>query len=148
LPNTWRRFDGINAAKENAEEFLDLLDRRAPAIRKLVRSTMRSRSHQGTNFEIWNAQQTWFWLVANPHRNGGAIGAAATEEQAVREACSSIEVMSAHRRAGAAASPVIEKVASAPAIQESDPISFAAIRWNESLANLDRYLTRICDQFA
>jgi hypothetical protein len=47
---------------------------------------MRDRSYLGNSFEVWNSQRTWFWCVADPHHNGGTIGAAPTEVEAVREA--------------------------------------------------------------
>ena len=37
-----------------------------------------SKHHLGIGFEVWNAQQSWFWFVDNTNRNG-MIGAAATE---------------------------------------------------------------------
>ncbi len=53
---------------------------------------MRSReNHLGTGYEVWTDQQTWFWFVRSPNREGGTIGAAASEAEAVREAWSSIE---------------------------------------------------------
>jgi hypothetical protein len=52
-----------------------------------------SRNHLGIGFEVWNAQQSWFWLVDNTNRNG-TIGAAATESDAIAEAHSSIEEIS------------------------------------------------------
>ena len=52
-----------------------------------------SRNHLGIGFEVWNAQQSWFWLVDNTNRNG-MIGAAATESAAIAEARSSIEEIS------------------------------------------------------
>ena len=52
-----------------------------------------SKCHLGVAFEVWNAQQSWFWFVANTNRNG-VIGAAATESDAMRDACSSIEEIS------------------------------------------------------
>jgi hypothetical protein len=55
---------------------------------------MRIRKrHLGVGFEVWNAQQSWFWCVANTNRNG-MIGAAATESDAMRDAHSSIEELS------------------------------------------------------
>src|SRR5215472_18347910 len=59
---------------------------------------MRSRSYLGIDFKLWSNQRVWFWSVANPYSNGGAIGAAATEAEAVREACTAIEEISAPRR--------------------------------------------------
>ena len=55
-----------------------------------------ARSHGSPiTFEVWTGQGAWFWYVANPQRNCGAIGAAATETEAIGEARSSIEEMSA-----------------------------------------------------
>jgi len=56
------------------------------------------RDHLGTGFEVWTGGQTWFWCLLNPRRDGGAIGAAATEADAVREAFVAIEEMSVQRR--------------------------------------------------
>jgi hypothetical protein len=52
-----------------------------------------SRHHLGVGFEVWSAQQSWFWFVENTNRNG-MIGAAATESDAIRDAESSIEEIS------------------------------------------------------
>ena len=52
-----------------------------------------SRHHLGIGFEVWNAQQSWFWFVENTNRNG-TIGAAATESDAIADAHSSIEEIS------------------------------------------------------
>jgi hypothetical protein len=71
---------------------------------------MRSRSHLGIAFEIWQGDQSWFWLVVEPERNRGAIGVSPTEAEAVRDACASIE--------------------------ERSP----ATGWNCSLTELERYL--------
>jgi hypothetical protein len=93
---------------------------------------MRNRSYLGNSFEVWHSQRTWFWGVADPHRNGGTIGAAPTEVEAVREACSLIEETSAQHRAGAAA-PCTAKEA-----------SLVVMDWENSLASLERYLTGAC----
>jgi hypothetical protein len=80
--------------------------------------TMRiSEHHLGIGFAVWNAQESWFWLVANSDRNG-VIGAAATESEAMREARSSIEEL-------------------------SDTIVLSS--WERSLGNLERYLASVCD---
>ena len=55
------------------------------------------RDHMGTGFEVWDDHQTWFWSVISSHRNGGAIGEAAREDEAVREACQSIEEIAAQQ---------------------------------------------------
>jgi hypothetical protein len=57
------------------------------------------RDHQGTSFEVWAGHRTWFWCLPSTYRNGGAIGAAATEAEAVHEACDAIEEISAARSA-------------------------------------------------
>jgi hypothetical protein len=53
---------------------------------------MSSQSHKGVRFDVWSSQRTWFWMVLNDCR-GGAIGVAATEPEAIREARRSIEEM-------------------------------------------------------
>ncbi len=79
-----------------------------------------SKHHLGIGFEVWNAQQSWFWLVDNTNRNG-MIGAAASESEAVREARSSLE-----------------------------EISNSTLRpdWECSLGKLARYLASVCDPTA
>ena len=52
---------------------------------------MRNRNYLGTTFEVWAGERTWFWLVPNPYRDGGVIGTAASEEDAIEEARESIE---------------------------------------------------------
>jgi hypothetical protein len=61
---------------------------------------MRSHSHLGIGFELWSDQRVWFWSVVNPCCNGGAIGAAITEAEAVREACVAIEELAASAARG------------------------------------------------
>ncbi|MGH7865433.1 MAG: hypothetical protein ACREQB_10605 [Candidatus Binataceae bacterium] len=93
----------------------------------------------GTGFQVWTAQHTWFWLVVNPHRSGGTIGAAATEVDAVLAARSLIEDIAARRRTAAPALRV-----GAPAFQLLDSNCPVVISWESSLANLERYLTVAC----
>jgi hypothetical protein len=76
-----------------------------------------SKNHLGIGFEVWDGQQTWFWLISNPHREGGTIGAALTESEAVLQARSSIE-----------------ELADTTALND----------WERSLGNLERYLASIC----
>ncbi len=97
-----------------------------------------SGSHLGIGFEVWTGQRTWFWFVASPRGNGGAIGAAASEADAVREARLSIEQMPAQCRAGAASLRAVAGTTSAPALHQSHSIGLAG--WECLLANLDRYL--------
>ncbi len=79
-----------------------------------------SRHHLGVGFEVWTAQQSWFWFVENTNRNG-MIGAAATESDAIRDAESSIEEISnSNARPG----------------------------WECSLGKLARYLASVCDTIA
>jgi hypothetical protein len=78
-----------------------------------------SKNHLGIGFQLWNSQQSWFWLVENTNRNG-MIGAAASESEAEREARSSIEEIASPRRGG----------------------------WESTLGNLARYLARFCDAAA
>lgn len=54
---------------------------------------MRTRRYLGKHFEVWNRGQAWFWMVGDPHRERAAIGASASESDAIREACLQIEEM-------------------------------------------------------
>lgn len=76
---------------------------------------MRSRHYLGTRFEVWNGERAWYWLVDSPDRGSGSIGVAATEADAVGEACAAIEEISA---------------------AENVPVP----DWIASLQNLERYL--------
>lgn len=84
-----------------------------------------TRHYLGIDFEVWEAQQRWLWCLIDPHRDGGAIGAAASEIDAVREACLSIDEMMSSR-----AEVLI------------------TVDWEISLSNLERYLAECCDRMA
>jgi hypothetical protein len=56
---------------------------------------MQIDSHLGGRFEIWNGRHTWFWFVSDAASGCAAIGAAATEAEALGEAGRSIEQMAA-----------------------------------------------------
>ena len=83
------------------------------------------RHYLGIDFEVWEAQQRWLWCVIDPHRDGGAIGAAVSETDAVRDACLSIDEMMSSR-----AEVLI------------------TVDWEISLSNLERYLAECCDRMA
>ncbi len=53
--------------------------------------TIPSRSHLEVRFEVWEDGESWFWLVVSRHSDGGTIGAAPTEAEAIRDARSLIE---------------------------------------------------------
>jgi hypothetical protein len=103
---------------------------------------MGIRQYLDTGFEVWTVQRTWFWSVENPDRNGGSVGAAATEAEAIHEARLSIEEISAQRRASEA-SHVTARNTFTPC-HESNSIESAAIGWECSLASLEKYLTGLC----
>lgn len=90
-----------------------------------------SRHYLGIDFEVWDGQQTWFWFVIHPHRDGGAIGAAVSEIEAVRDACLSIEAM---------------MVACEMIAARCGPMT--ADGWEVSLAKLERYLACFRDATA
>jgi hypothetical protein len=94
------------------------------------------RDHLGTRFELRTDQWTWFWRVVIPHRKGGAVGAAATEADAVRDACVAIEEMSAQRREDAPAPrlPTCLFVASVIAREAHREV------WNRRLDRVAEYL--------
>jgi hypothetical protein len=54
---------------------------------------MNTSVYLGIRFYVWNAQHGWFWLIVNGRRDGGIVGAAAGEGDAIREARLSIEQM-------------------------------------------------------
>ena len=61
------------------------------AVSKDAMITTPNRSHLEVAFEVWEDGQSWFWLVVLPHTDGGTIGAAATEADAIHDARSLIE---------------------------------------------------------
>jgi len=55
---------------------------------------MTIRKHQfGMGFKVWRRQRTWFWFVASQCGDGGTIGTAATEAEAIRAARASVEAV-------------------------------------------------------
>ena len=97
------------------------------------------RTHLGTRFEIWTGQRSWFWRFSHPSRGGGSIGAAATETDAVREACLAIEEM----HAGRATRPMgweAKVKCSTEALREFEAVMMG---WNLSLTRLQNYLAHI-----
>ena len=76
-----------------------------------------ARHYRGVDIDVWEAQERWMWCVIHPHREGGAIGAAASEREAVCDACQSIDDMLAPRCDIA-----------------------LAVDWEITLSNLERYL--------
>jgi hypothetical protein len=55
---------------------------------------MAIRKHNfDIDFKVWHRQRTWFWFVASPYGEGGTIGAAATEAEAIRAAQASVEAV-------------------------------------------------------
>ena len=90
---------------------------------------MRTHTHCGIGFQVWNGPQTWFWFVVNPHRDGGAIGAAASEADAMREARLSIEELSTDR-----ASTIPAR------LNCTDASILPLMCWKGALNNLERYL--------
>ena len=91
------------------------------------------RNHLGIDFEISNRQQTWFWMVRNPGSDGGAIGAAPTEAEAVREARASIEELLDRQDVCPGSGQVGRSCA------EISPLA----AWHSMLASLERYLASL-----
>ncbi len=91
------------------------------------------RDHLGAGFEVWAGGQSWFWCLLNQRRNGGAIGAAATEADAIREASVAIEEMSARQREDA---PAV-RLPSCPFF--TSVIAYRQI-WTERLDRIAEYL--------
>lgn len=103
------------------------------------------RNHLGTGFEVWTRDHIWFWFVVKPNGNGGTFGAAATEATAVREACLSIEQMSAQHRASSADSLLTSR---STQLVSSRCDYLTPAYWEGSLASLARYLNSVCQAAA
>jgi hypothetical protein len=82
------------------------------------------RTYLGTDFEIWTGQQSWFWRVSD--RNRGSVGAAASEADAIREACRAIE----------------ESTGTSP-VREWRCFEAAMLGWEFTLNQLERYLPQV-----
>jgi hypothetical protein len=97
------------------------------------------RTHLGTPFEIWTGQQSWFWRFSDPGRAGGSVGAAATEIDAVREACLAIEEL----HADSAARPMDWEGKVTPSRRVLKEFESAVTGWNLSLTRLENYLAHL-----
>src|SRR5437016_4510005 len=54
--------------------------------------TMRKQKIEcAVSFNLWNVHGSWFWCLVCPRQEGGAIGAAPSEPQAVEEARAAIK---------------------------------------------------------
>ena len=94
------------------------------------------RNHLGKRFTVWKRRQTWFWLVLNKRDDGGTIGTAATEHDAVSEACSSIEEMAAQHPSSESSPSVRNGAALAQAMIWTYPCSpLAWMDWWMSVAH-------------
>jgi hypothetical protein len=51
------------------------------------------KHHFDIGFKVWRRQRTWFWFVASQYGDGGTIGTAATESEAIRSARASVEAV-------------------------------------------------------
>jgi len=69
------------------------------------------RSYQGLGFSLWTTRGAWFWQLVNRCRGAGAIGAALTEDEALREVYAIDEVSARCKLAAPALIPnKIEKL--------------------------------------
>jgi hypothetical protein len=107
-------------------------------------------NHLGTSFTVWSRRRTWFWLVLDQHRTGGTIGTAATEAEAIRDACSSIEEMSAQLSSRLASLGRADGKALMPALNRAYPCGASALDWMDwwmsvALRVADRMSTRRAD---
>ena len=85
---------------------------------------MRKINYLGNTFGIWSREQSWFWSVLDLGRP--AIGAAASEHEAIAEACAAIDELSTHRQLEAAITATL-----------------SPFDWEHSLASLESYLARV-----
>ncbi|MBV8450876.1 MAG: hypothetical protein JOZ29_01200 [Deltaproteobacteria bacterium] len=99
--------------------------------------------HLGTSFTVWSRRRTWFWSVFDQHRTGGTIGTAATEAEAIRDACSSIEEMSVQLPSCSASPGRADGKALMPALNRAYPYSAAMAGWMDWWMNTAR---RVADR--
>src|SRR5262245_18886726 len=110
-----------------------------PSLKHERVRTMRTRL--GTRYEIWTGQQSWFWRFSQPNRAAGSIGAAASEADAVRDACFAIEEMFAAR--SRTARSICREAKMICSIASPGASEAAIIGWNLSLTTLEKYLARL-----
>jgi hypothetical protein len=102
-------------------------------------------NYLGISFELWSRQRTWFWSLVDPCRDGATIGAATTKAEAVHEARLTIEEKSARCAPSAAASRLARDSQSMSRFRQSRSYLLAMTGWENSLANLERYLADVCE---
>ncbi|HKD65997.1 MAG TPA: hypothetical protein VKB84_04085 [Candidatus Binataceae bacterium] len=54
-------------------------------------TTSKRQQHRGFGIELWTSSGAWFWRLVDSGRKVGIIGAAGNEDEAVAEACATIE---------------------------------------------------------
>ncbi len=86
---------------------------------------MQKCNYLGMTIDVWYSRESWFWRVTDAQRDGGTIGAARSEAEALRDACLSIEETSL------------------PAAH-ADLMFTCVLGWERTLAGLARYLTHDC----
>src|SRR5487761_1967145 len=91
-----------------------------------------------TRIKMWNAQQSWFWLVVSTDRARAATGAAPTEAQAICDAHMMVEEMEERR---SVRPPINAESMIQLATRGHDSIDGLANHWKASFASLERYLT-------
>ena len=90
----------------------------------------------GTRIKMWNAQQSWFWLVVSTDCARAATGAAPTEAQAICDAYLTIEEM----KLGRSDKPSANAQSMMQPSRGHDSIDRLANHWEASFASLKRYL--------
>jgi len=70
----------------------------------------KSKDSRAMGVDLWTIRGAWFWQLAGRCRGGGAIGAASTKSEALREAYAAVEEASA--RCARLASPNLSEGAS------------------------------------
>jgi hypothetical protein len=96
---------------------------------------MHTHHHLGNGFDVWHGAAAWFWQIMMLN-GGGAIGAAASEAQAICEARASIEELSL-KAADVGTQPAVSLS------HEHALITAATAGWCRCLAKLEHYLIRL-----
>lgn len=94
---------------------------------------LQHMNYRGAGYRIWPAGRSWLWCVGDKINTRGAIGAALTQREAIRDACASIDELIG----GAAAANEIDLTCAA------EWFAPAPIAWEHVLGNLARHLDTV-----
>jgi hypothetical protein len=60
--------------------------------------TPSRKYHADIPFELWNSQGSWFWRLLDSSREGGIVGVASSQAEAMHEARAAIDELATNLR--------------------------------------------------